>query len=209
MRAAVAAVPTSSLCPPRPSSNFTLATSTPGLRTHMGGRAGCVNPRRAPAWLHSLECPPRRSCWKQPQGSARHTRWHTPHSLNVGFSDHVFKHACAQASSRSWATSAAWLSARELATLPVIQSDCRERALHCSLSNKSTWQTKRLYVPKHIMSPQIEHLGPGSIPPEGSPDRASCLQMQTNARSLMGTGLFLPRAHPQAVTPFVINCEHI
>ena len=63
--------------------------------------------------------------------------------------------------------------------------------------------------PKHIMSPQIEHLGPGSAPPEGSPDRADYLQMQTNARSLMGTGLFLPRAYPQAVTPFVINCEHM
>ena len=63
--------------------------------------------------------------------------------------------------------------------------------------------------PKHIMSPQIEHLGPGSVPPEGSPERAPYLQMQTNSRALMGTGLFLPRAYPQATTPFVLNCEHM
>ena len=61
--------------------------------------------------------------------------------------------------------------------------------------------------PKHVMSPAIDQLGPGQPPSPDTPEYADFLKMQSDARALMGTGIWLQGSYERLKYAVNMNCE--
>ena len=61
--------------------------------------------------------------------------------------------------------------------------------------------------PRHIVTEEVYNKHPGIVPEVGDPQRASYLEKQALARSVMGAGIWLQNAYPQITSGINAMCQ--